>query len=345
MPLAQALTRMAAAARTFNVGSVSQLRSRLGGGRARGCAPAAPVVRRRARCGALGQPPQVAIVGVAEPVAEGEQRRLPGPAVHRRRTRRAPARKTAAGRESRSAPSRRRARNSTSAMPPPSGPGSHAATKLSAALISAFDPQRPPGEQHRRPPARRSARRRLSSARSRLSAAAVLERGHVARELRVRVLAEHHDRDVRAGVKLARRRSSSARAAGRLHAARRCPRRSTRRAERPGSARVPCQLMVQPPLCLAMLSAPSPATSTRSCGDSGSRWLRFFSSTSDSRTAWRATARCAGGAEQLVVSGDSGRDEGRPSVSRCARSFTRRMRRTASSRRLAGICAGGAPAR
>src|SRR5688572_27295832 len=57
---------------------------------------------------------------------------------------------------------------------------------------------------------------------------------------------------------------------------------------------VPCQVMVQPPACLLMLSAPSPVTSTCLLAASGSRPPLFLSMTSDWRTASRAVARCSG---------------------------------------------------
>ena len=57
----------------------------------------------------------------------------------------------------------------------------------------------------------------------------------------------------------------------------------------------PCQSMVQPPHWLPMSSAFLPATTIRfAVFESGSVFLSFFSSTSDSRTARRATSRCAG---------------------------------------------------
>src|SRR4051812_37298880 len=55
----------------------------------------------------------------------------------------------------------------------------------------------------------------------------------------------------------------------------------------------PCQLIVQPPLWLPMSSADLPATKTFADLASGSTPPSFFSSTCDSRTACRATARCA----------------------------------------------------
>ena len=74
---------------------------------------------------------------------------------------------------------------------------------------------------------------------------------------------------------------------------------------------VPCQVTVQPPVCFGMLSAPSPATSTRELRRSGSRPRSFFSSTSDSRTACRASARCSGAPSSSRLFA-SGRDDGRP---------------------------------
>ena len=64
---------------------------------------------------------------------------------------------------------------------------------------------------------------------------------------------------------------------------------------------------------------------------SGSAALSFFSSTSDSRTAWRASARACSASclpANLLSDGLSNRP---------ARSFTRRMRVTASSMRAIGI--------
>ncbi|WP_413894708.1 hypothetical protein [Pantoea ananatis] len=93
---------------------------------------------------------------------------------------------------------------------------------------------------------------------------------------------------------------------------------------------VPCQFSVQPPACLPTSLAPSPATSC--FGDSGSTPPWFFSSTSDSRTACRATARCAG----APISANwppTARADGLPASNRPSRILTRRIRRTASSRR------------
>ncbi len=97
----------------------------------------------------------------------------------------------------------------------------------------------------------------------------------------------------------------------------------------------PCQVNVQPPACLAMLSAPSPATSTRCFGASGSTPPWFFSSTSDSRTAWRATARCSGAPSSSNLP-PSARAEGLGFSNRPMRNLARRMRRTASSSRATG---------
>ena len=100
---------------------------------------------------------------------------------------------------------------------------------------------------------------------------------------------------------------------------------------------VPCQVMVQPPDCLLMLSAPSPVTSTCLLAASGSRPPLFLSSTSDWRTASRASARCSGEAS-ILKSPASGRLRRRTAPSNMpARNFTRRMRVTASSRRSIGM--------
>src|SRR5262245_44409649 len=55
-----------------------------------------------------------------------------------------------------------------------------------------------------------------------------------------------------------------------------------------------CQPGVQPPTGAVRLLAPLPVTHTVVAGDSGRNDDVFLSSTSDSRTAWRATSRCAG---------------------------------------------------
>ena len=99
---------------------------------------------------------------------------------------------------------------------------------------------------------------------------------------------------------------------------------------------VPCQVSVQPPFCLEMLSAPSPATSTCLRGSIGST-PSFFSSTSDSRTARRASARCAGLPTTCTDLVTSGLADGSPASNMPRRSFTRRMRLTASSTRAIGI--------
>jgi len=54
---------------------------------------------------------------------------------------------------------------------------------------------------------------------------------------------------------------------------------------------VPCHVNAQPPVWLAMLSAALPTTRMRLFVASGSAGPSFFSSTSDSRTARRASSR------------------------------------------------------
>ena len=123
--------------------------------------------RRVCGAGVLGQ----RRAGNRHPRSSARSRRETGPAPRAAHPPPAgaawPARRTAAGRESHSAP-RRRARSSTSAMPPPSGPGSQAATKLSAALSSAFTHSGRP-DRNTATTGTSSACRRFSSARSRLS--------------------------------------------------------------------------------------------------------------------------------------------------------------------------------
>ena len=95
---------------------------------------------------------------------------------------------------------------------------------------------------------------------------------------------------------------------------------------------VPCHVILHPPDCLPMLSAPSPATNMRLPADSGRVLFLFLSSTSDSRTAWAAISRCSA----LPIkerSPDKGRFAGLGLSKRPARTFTRRIRRTASSMR------------
>ena len=95
---------------------------------------------------------------------------------------------------------------------------------------------------------------------------------------------------------------------------------------------VPCQVSDQPPVWWEMLSALLPTSNTRWPFFSGRVAPSFFNSTSDSRTARRARSRCTS---------DSGLPANWLADGLCshrrARSFTRRMRVTASSMRACGI--------
>ena len=99
---------------------------------------------------------------------------------------------------------------------------------------------------------------------------------------------------------------------------------------------VPCQVIVQPPFCLPILSAPSPVTKICWLGLSGSNWSLFFNNTNDFRTASRATARCS--EEPIIELSDVIlRSDGAAFSNIPARSLTRRIRLTASSIRDIGI--------
>ncbi len=92
---------------------------------------------------------------------------------------------------------------------------------------------------------------------------------------------------------------------------------------------VPCQVILQPPDCLPILSAASPATNICCVPFRGRTWSLFLSNTKDSRTAWRATSRCAS-APMSDLSPDNGRFAGLGFSNNPARTFTRKIRRTAS---------------
>ena len=95
---------------------------------------------------------------------------------------------------------------------------------------------------------------------------------------------------------------------------------------------VPCHVIDQPPDCFPMLSAASPATSMRFAPSSGSVFDLFFSKTSDSLTACLATSLWL----SLPIrerSPDSGLFAGLGLSNNPALTFTRKIRRTASSMR------------
>ena len=96
---------------------------------------------------------------------------------------------------------------------------------------------------------------------------------------------------------------------------------------------VPCHDSDQPPVWLLMLSALLPTTSTREVRRSGSTRSLFFSSTSELRTASRATVEASSAAGEPAC----WRCEGLGSSNTPARSFTLRIRLTASSIRDIGI--------
>ena len=95
---------------------------------------------------------------------------------------------------------------------------------------------------------------------------------------------------------------------------------------------VPCQLIVQPPACIAMLSAPDPAIRTFAPLRIGRTLSSFLSSTSDFETASRARSRWSCLPTNDVWPRTVGVSPMRPSLY-----FTRNMRRTASSNRAFGI--------
>src|SRR4030095_10950821 len=90
---------------------------------------------------------------------------------------------------------------------------------------------------------------------------------------------------------------------------------------------LPCQVNDQPPVWSAILSAPAPTTSTRPLLERGSAPRSFLRSTSDFRTASRASARDAG--SLIAVAGGWGPVAGEAS-NRPLRSLARMMRDTAS---------------
>ena len=101
---------------------------------------------------------------------------------------------------------------------------------------------------------------------------------------------------------------------------------------------IPCQVTVQPPHWLPMLSAVLPPSAMPATDfDSGNTPPSFFSTTTDAATACRATARCAAEPIRAVRV---------RSTSRCVPSsrpishLTTRMRRAASSMRLCGTVFG-----
>ncbi len=96
---------------------------------------------------------------------------------------------------------------------------------------------------------------------------------------------------------------------------------------------VPCQVRLQPPVWFWSESALLPTTSTfEDCG-SGSSFFSFLSSTCDSRTARRASAGSCSAEPSVACS----RADGLGWSIRPVRSFTRRIRVTASSIRAIGI--------
>ena len=95
---------------------------------------------------------------------------------------------------------------------------------------------------------------------------------------------------------------------------------------------VPCQLIVHPPACIAILSAPEPAIRTRAPLRMGRVDFSFFSRTSDLDTASRAKARWSAAPTNAVFPRCVGIAPIRPSLN-----FTRKLRRTASSMRAIGI--------
>ena len=95
---------------------------------------------------------------------------------------------------------------------------------------------------------------------------------------------------------------------------------------------VPCQLIVQPPACIAILSAPDPATKTLAPLRMGKTPPLFLSNTRDFETASRARSRCSCLPTNEVCPRMVGASSIRPNLY-----FTRKMRRTASSRRACGI--------
>ena len=99
---------------------------------------------------------------------------------------------------------------------------------------------------------------------------------------------------------------------------------------------VPCHVMLQPPDCLPILLAASPAISILLDGLIGNIWLLFLSRTKDSCTAWRAISRCAGAPISANLP-ENLRLAGLGFSNKPARNLTRKIRATASSILAIGI--------
>ena len=98
---------------------------------------------------------------------------------------------------------------------------------------------------------------------------------------------------------------------------------------------VPCQVIVQPPLCFPILSPPSPAT--KICWPCLiGRTPSFFNRTKDFLTASLATSLCSTEPKKFDLPDDA-LIEGRPFSNIPARIFTRKILDTASLTRAIGI--------
>ena len=94
----------------------------------------------------------------------------------------------------------------------------------------------------------------------------------------------------------------------------------------------PCQVIVQPPACMAMLSAPGPATNTRAPLRIGNVPALFFNRTSDLEAASRANSKCAAAPTIEASPRAVWTSPINPNLY-----LTRKIRRTASSSRAADI--------
>ena len=92
---------------------------------------------------------------------------------------------------------------------------------------------------------------------------------------------------------------------------------------------VPCQVIVQPPVCIAILLAPGPVTRTRAPGFMGKVSSLFFKRTRDLATASRANAKCAAAPTAVGSLRVMDWSPIKPSLY-----LTRKFRRTASSSRV-----------
>jgi hypothetical protein len=220
-------------------------------------------------------------------------------------------------------------RSSTSAMPAPSEPGSHAATKASAALISRLI--------HSGRPLRNTATTGMPSAFSRLSssqidviAGLVQQVGQIALELGIRIFAEHHHRDI--GLALVAsidRRTPHCRP--RRWPARQYLRRSCRHSgNRCAACRCPASSASSRPL-LAHIIAAITSDQDVLLRLQGQQACVVLQQHQRLTHGLACDGAMFGRAQQGELAADGARCEGKPASNRPSRNLTRRTRRTASS--------------